>query len=76
MAVGLLLAMPFWQTLAGWLFVASAVLAVYLASAMLLEGSYKRVILPLGKPGAHPLARSLTTPIQYPAGQPGVRAGQ
>jgi len=75
MAIGLLIGMPFWQSLAGWLFVASAALAIYLASAMMLEGAYKRVILPLGKPNAMPGA-VVTRPIEYAAGQPGVRSGQ
>jgi hypothetical protein len=75
MAIGLFIGVTFWQSLAGWLFVASAALAMYLASAMMLEASYKRVILPLGKANAMPGA-IVTHPIQYAAGQPGVRVGQ
>src|SRR5581483_8411500 len=38
-----------WQILAGWVFVISAILAWYVASAMMLASSAGRVILPLGK---------------------------
>ncbi len=63
---------------AGYIFIVSAVLAWYLASAMMLEGTYGRVILPIGKykraanvPGA-----TASEPIQYEKAMPGVREGQ
>jgi succinate-acetate transporter protein len=62
---------------AGWLFVVSALIAIYTAAAMLLEGSYGRSMLPLGRrrheadiPGRG--NRSL----EYTYGQPGVKIGQ
>jgi succinate-acetate transporter protein len=62
----------------GWLFVFSAGFAWYTATAMMLESTYKRVILPLGKyrsetnrPGSH-----ITDAIEYRSGMPGVRVGQ
>ena len=62
----------------GWLFVVSAAAAWLTAGAMVLEHSFGRTIIPLGKwsmagniPGAKP-----TDPISYPAGMPGVRIGQ
>ncbi|GAA0593885.1 acetate uptake transporter family protein [Actinomadura livida] len=63
----------------GWLFVASAVIALYTAAAMMFEGSFGRTILPVGKlrraaenvPG-HKAAR----PLEYAGGQPGVKSGQ
>jgi succinate-acetate transporter protein len=59
------------EAIAGWLFVIAAVIAWYLASAMMLAGSYKRTILPLGK------YTSLEAhPVQYTHGQPGVKVGQ
>ncbi|MGE3268589.1 MAG: acetate uptake transporter [Chloroflexota bacterium] len=59
------------ETIAGWLFVVAAVIAWYLASAMMLAGSYKRVIIPLGK------YQSVEThPVQYLHGEPGVKVGQ
>jgi uncharacterized protein len=62
----------------GWLFVVSAAAAWLTAGAMVLEHSFGRTIIPLGKwsktaniPGAR-----ATDPIDYPAGMPGVRVGQ
>lgn len=62
----------------GWVFVGSALAAVYTAGAMMLAESFGRTILPLGKyavdaniPGRQPYR-----PMEYEAGQPGVRAGQ
>ncbi|MEU8803074.1 GPR1/FUN34/YaaH family transporter [Spirillospora sp. NPDC048819] len=62
----------------GWLFVASAVLALYTAAAMMFEGTFGRTILPVGKrrratgvPGGK-APRSL----EYAQGQPGVKSGQ
>jgi succinate-acetate transporter protein len=62
----------------GWLFVFAAGFAWYAATAMLLESSYGRVILPVGKwnlrsnvPGGEP-----NNPIEYLEGMPGARVGQ
>lgn len=62
----------------GWLFVISAGLAWYAATAMMLEGAYGRTILPMGKftKAANIPGRSPSNPIEYPAGMPGVRVGQ
>jgi len=67
-----------WGKVAGWVFVVSAGLAWYTATAMLLKASYGRVVLPLGKtdreanvPGGQP-----TRPIQLEWGEPGVKMGQ
>ncbi|GDY28402.1 acetate uptake transporter family protein [Gandjariella thermophila] len=63
--------------IAGNLFVAAAVLAFYTASAMLLQGTLGRVVLPIGgrgranRPGMIP-----SQPIQYELGEPGVKVGQ
>lgn len=66
------------ETAAGWVLVASAVAAFYVASALMLEGSFGKVVLPLGKyskesntPGS-----MLTYPIENPSGMPGVKVGQ
>ena len=62
----------------GWLFVVSAAAAWLVAGAMVLEHSFGRTIIPLGKwskAGNIPGAR-VTDPIAYPAGMPGVRVGQ
>ena len=62
----------------GWLYVISAAAAWLTAGAMVLEHSFGRTIIPVGKwsrtaniPGA-----KATDPIAYPAGMPGVRVGQ
>jgi succinate-acetate transporter protein len=66
------------QHAGGWLFVISAAAAWLTAGAMVLEHSFGRSIIPVGKwsraaniPGA-----KVTDPIAYPAGMPGVRVGQ
>jgi succinate-acetate transporter protein len=62
----------------GWLFVISAAAAWLVAGAMVLEHSFGRTIIPLGKWSKNanvPGARA-TDPIAYPAGMPGVRVGQ
>jgi uncharacterized protein len=66
------------QQAGGVLFVISAAVAWLVAGAMTLEHSFGRTIIPLGKWSAKanvPL-RSVTDPIAYPAGMPGVRVGQ
>jgi len=63
----------------GWLFVVSAAAAWLFATAMMMESSFGRTIIPLGKftdrhaniPGHMP-----TRPVERPAGMPGVRVGQ
>ncbi len=63
----------------GWLFVVSAAAAWLFATGMMLESSFGRTIIPLGKftnreaniPGRMP-----TRPVERPAGMPGVRVGQ
>jgi succinate-acetate transporter protein len=42
---------PDWKTAAGWVGLALAVLALYAALALELEGSHRRTILPLGRRG-------------------------
>jgi succinate-acetate transporter protein len=77
-AGGLIAGSHGWTQVAGWVFVVSAGLAWYTATAMMLKAAYGRVVLPLGKtdraaniPGETP-----TTPIQLEWGEPGVKMGQ
>ena len=65
-------------TVAGYVLVASAAAAWYTASAMMLEGSLGRTILPLGtmRRGANMPGGRATRPIEYAFGMPGARAGQ
>lgn len=70
---------PMWLfTAGGYAFTFAALAAVYTAGALMLEGSYGRTILPMGKYAkeANIPGRTLTTPIEYPTGMPGVRVGQ
>jgi len=62
----------------GVLYVVSAAAAWLLGGAMVLENSFGRSLIPLGKRAKHanvPGAK-VTDPIAYPAGMPGVRVGQ
>ena len=65
-------------TAAGWVLVASAILAWYVATAMMLAFAGGRVVLPLGKyskaanrPGGRP-----TRPIELDWAEPGIKMGQ
>lgn len=62
----------------GWLFVISAVIALYTAAALMFENSFGRTILPLGKyrAAANIPGRRATRPLEYRYGQPGVKIGQ
>ena len=50
LAVGLSLGSTGWVKLAGWVLVASAIAAWYMATAMMLLATAGKVVLPLGKP--------------------------
>jgi uncharacterized protein len=63
---------------AGWVLVASAIAAWYVATAMMLLAGAGKVVLPLGKftkeanmPGGQP-----TKPIQLGWAEPGIKKGQ
>jgi len=62
----------------GVLFVISAAIAWLVASAMMFESAFGRTVIPLGKwnKAANIPGRAPTTPLGYPQGMPGVRAGQ
>jgi hypothetical protein len=61
---------------AGDVLVASAVVAFYTASALMLEGSFQRPVLPVGQIWPRPVRGARPEPIQYEFGEPGVKAGQ
>jgi succinate-acetate transporter protein len=67
-----------WETVAGYVLMASSFLAFYVATAMMLEGAAGKVILPLGKPraDANTPGEHITHPIGWTRGEPGVRQGQ
>lgn len=77
-AIAFLLGSSAVETAAGWVFVFSAGFAWYTASAMMLEATLGRVLLPLGKyrRAANVPGGTLTSPAQFEAGEPGVRRGQ
>jgi succinate-acetate transporter protein len=67
-----------WLMAGGWVLVASAILATYVAAAMMMEGTFGRVVQPLGKlkKRANVPGRAITVPLGYESGEPGVRRGQ
>ncbi|MGH3002716.1 MAG: acetate uptake transporter family protein [Gaiellaceae bacterium] len=78
LGVGMSIASPTWVKIAGWLLVASAIAAWYVATSIMMLASSGRVILPLGKlkkgankPGARPIR-----PIQLEWAEPGIKKGQ
>ena len=77
-AAGFFSASTFTVELGGWFFVASAGLAWLVMTAMVLEHSFGRVVIPLGAPAksANVPGRQAMRPIEYDAGMPGVRVGQ
>ena len=73
-AIGYSLGQHWAETTAGWLFVCSAIVAWYVATAMMLQGVRGRVVLPVGK--REPLGAPAPGLIQFRSGEPGVRHGQ
>jgi succinate-acetate transporter protein len=67
-----------WQHTGGWVLIASAIAATYTAGAMMLESSFGKVVLPLGKyrRAANVPGGQISDPFEYSAGLPGVRQGQ
>ncbi len=68
-----------WATrVGGWLFVASAVLALYAAASLMFENSFGRTVLPTGKfrNMANMRGRRGSRLMEYEHGQPGVKIGQ
>ena len=77
-AIGLSAGSVGWVKVAGWVFVASAILAYYTATAIMLLSGTGKVVLPLGKPkkeanvpGGRPVK-----PIQLEWAEPGIKKGQ
>lgn len=67
-----------WQHGAGWVLVAAAALAIYLGTALMVDNLFGFTLLPLfswrrdeNAPGGHPVQ-----PLEFPEGEPGVKAGQ
>jgi uncharacterized protein len=67
-----------WGTAGGWVLQVSSWMAFMVGGALMLEGAWGRVVLPLGTwarssnvPGA-----VFTRPLEYERGEPGIRMGQ
>jgi len=72
MAIACLLGSTAWATLAGWLFIISAAIAWYTATALMAESGFGRAVLPVFKP-----ARATQIPgYSVGIGEPGIRHGQ
>jgi hypothetical protein len=67
-----------WTKLAGYVFVVSACLAFYVASAMMIASAAGRVVLPLGKrvPHANAAGGRMPDPLELAWAEPGVKHGQ
>jgi uncharacterized protein len=78
LAVGYLTGGEGWIHTGGWVLIASSITAFYTATAMMLEGTFGRVVLPLGKwsKAANVPGGTVTRPFQFQRGEPGVRQGQ
>jgi len=75
-AAGLFAATTWPLRIGGWFFVISAVLALYTAGAMMLEETFGKTMLPLGKYRAAGIPAHAIRPLQYQYGEPGVKVGQ
>ena len=78
-AIALLMGSGNWTIGSGYVFMVSAVLAWYVGSALLFEGTFRRVLLPLGRMNTevgNRLGAVISRPIEHRLGEPGVRAGQ
>ena len=67
-----------WETVAGWVLLASAVAAAYTAGAMMIAASWGRAVLPLGdyRRVENVRGRRPIDALQYEFGEPGVKKGQ
>jgi succinate-acetate transporter protein len=67
-----------WQTVAGWVLLASSAAAAYTAGAMMIGASWGRMVLPLGeyRRAANVPSRRPIDALQYEFGEPGVKRGQ
>jgi succinate-acetate transporter protein len=77
-AVYFLTGVATWKTVAGWVLIAAAWIATYVAGALMIASAWGRTILPLGEhrkaanvPGRRPIRT-----LEYELGEPGVKQGQ
>ncbi|WP_033289526.1 acetate uptake transporter family protein [Amycolatopsis jejuensis] len=75
-AIGLIADVGVIRTIAAYFLLASAVLAWYACSAMVLEAAHHRVILPMGARAPRATVAPLHQAIQFDHGEPGIKVGQ
>jgi succinate-acetate transporter protein len=75
LAIAFLAGLPVIETIGGYVLIISAVVAWYTASGMMLEGAFKRPMLPLGRRGAvrgpEAVAQLYTHDVDAPGGRVG-----
>ena len=77
LAIGMVAAFPALVPIGAIVLVASAVLAWYTASAMMLTASFGRAVLPIGgRSGPQAAGGTERRPVQFRAGEPGIKRGQ
>jgi uncharacterized protein len=76
LAIGLIGGFGLATTIGAYILIASAVLAWYTGSAMMLQATTGRVVLPVGDRPARRPGQPATDPIEYSFGEPGVKVGQ
>ena len=78
LAIGLSVGGTGWVKVAGWVLVASAILAGYVATSIMLLAGAGKVILPLGKPSmeANKPGGQPVKPIELAWAEPGIKKGQ
>ena len=76
LAVALIGGVPVLETIAGYLLIVSALLAWYTASGMMLEGTFKRPVFPLGRRGAVRGPEAVAQLYTYDVDAPGGRVGR
>lgn len=79
LAIGWVGSVPVLATIAAYMLLVSAVLAYYTASAMMLQSTFGRAVLPVGAPRRAPAAGEgsiPTQPLAYEVEEPGVKHGQ
>jgi uncharacterized protein len=68
-----------WERAAGWVLIASAILATYTAGALMIAGTWGRGLLPVGetrKASEQLPGRRAIDALEYEFGEPGVKQGQ
>jgi uncharacterized protein len=78
LAIAFIGGFPMVATIGGYVLIVSALLAWYTATGMMLEGTHRRPVFPLGRRAAAPRPESVAPvpPLYDVGGGPGVKVGQ